>query len=237
MAYWDKYEGRNPFAFDDETHALLELKPSDSLFESDPQSSVWIDSPFPSSQGDGPEWSTYAWGFKDAADRLIEDLVREGNSSLSTRFLANASLTLYRHSVELAIKSILITAGAGRKPEQIASHDLNVLWERAVEAMKREGSRIDGDESLALVGSLIAELNAADANSENFRYGANRKLQPYKGRLEHVDVVNLRRVMNQVVSALESCDTWLYEARQARSECEAEMRQESYAAMQDFYGS
>ena len=108
MAYWNQYEGRNPFAFDDKTHALLELKPSDSLFKSESQSSVWIDSPFPSYEADRPEWSTYAWGFKDAADRLIEDLVIEGNSSPRTRFLANASLTLYWHSVELAIKSILI---------------------------------------------------------------------------------------------------------------------------------
>ena len=161
----------------------------------------------------------------------------EGDSSTHTWFLANPSLTLYRHSVEWAIKSILITAGAGRKPEQITSHDLNRLWQQAVEAMKREDSSTDGDESLALVGSLIAELNAADTNSENFRYGVDKKLQPYEGRLQRVDVVNLRRVMAKVVSALESCDTWLYEAQQARWKYEAEMRQESYADMQDSYES
>ena len=89
--------------------------------------------------------------------------------------------------------------------------------------MKREGLRTDGDEFLALVGSRIAELNAADANSENFKYGANQKLQPYEGLPERVDVVNLRRVITKVFSALEGCDTWLYEAQQARLEYEAEM--------------
>ena len=161
----------------------------------------------------------------------------EEDSSTHTLFLVNPSLALYRHSVELAIKSILITVGAGRKPEQITSHDLNRLWQRAVEAMKLEDSSIDGDEAFALAGKLIAELNAADTNSENFRYGVDKKLQPYEGRLQRVDVVNLRSVMAKLASFLERCDTGLYEAQQARWESEAEMRQESYADMQDSYES
>ena len=241
MAYWDKYEGQNPLTFDDETRALFDLQPSDSLFKSDPQSGVWIDSPFVPEREGWPEWYTYVWGFKDAADRLIEDLLHEGTPRRAW-FLANPCLTLYRHSVELAIKSILITAGAGHKPEQIANHDLNSLWQQAVEAMKLEAmkletSSLDGDETLALVGNLIAELNAADTNSENFRYGVDKKLQPYEGRLQRVDVKNLRRVMAKLASSLERYDTWLYEAQQARWAYEAEMRQESYAEMQDSYGS
>lgn len=239
MAFWDKYEGRGPFVNDpDFERALYDLKPEDRLFKDDNKSgvSVYIDSPIERHRDDRPEWYAFVWGFKDAADRLVEDVVTEGASSAYARFLGNPILTLYRHSIELAIKSILITAGAAREPETLKSHNLVWLWGKAVEAMAREDPHVPKDAWVGMVARLITELNDADANSENFRYGVDKKLNPYERKVENFDVLNLRRVMFKLASGLEGCDTWLYEARQARWEYEADMRQEYEADMREAYG-
>lgn len=238
MAVWDKYEGRSPFLISHESDELYDLKPDDRLFKDDPNSGVWIniDSPLDRYRDERPEWFAYVWGFKEAADRLVEDLVREGDSSMHTRFLGNPILALYRHSVELAIKSILITGGATREPATLKSHNLSWLWEQAINAMEREKSNTSDGDSLTMVGKLIAELNEADTNSENFRYGVDKKLKPYGRQVEQMDVVNLRSVMFKLAVALDGCDTWLYEMQQARWEYEAEMRQEFYNEMREYYG-
>jgi HEPN domain-containing protein len=108
--------------------------------------------------------------------------------------LANPTLFLYRHSIELLLKAALgVTA---------KTHSLDELADDLVTFVKRESGR----EVPSWITARIKELAKIDPGSTAFLYGENwdktaRKDLPVEGEF-HVDLLHLQRVMNTLKTAL-----------------------------------
>lgn len=118
-------------------------------------------------------WDLVSYSFERGFEALW-DLARADSSGLLERPL----LSLWRQSVELAIKSaILDLVGEIRgKP----GHDLDKLFQQLLDIRADEG-RVDDDDLARNVRSMITQVQAFDPFADRFRYPADRAGRPYVG--------------------------------------------------------
>jgi hypothetical protein len=108
--------------------------------------------------------------------------------------LANPTLFLYRHSIELLLKAVM--------GETAKTHNLDELVDAFVAFVKREYGR----DVPNWITARIKELAKIDPGSTAFRYSENwdkaaKKDIPVDGEF-HVDLLHLQRAMNALKSAL-----------------------------------
>lgn len=118
-------------------------------------------------------WDLVSYSFERGFESLW-DLARADSSGLLERPL----LSLWRQSVELAIKAaILDLVGEIRgKP----GHDLDKLFQQLLDIRADEG-RVDDDDLARNVRSMIAQVQAFDPFADRFRYPSDRAGRPYVG--------------------------------------------------------
>jgi hypothetical protein len=146
-------------------------------------------------------FSTYAIGYKDAADALVERVVeRENYADLMFYPIA----FLYRHYLELRLKQLLITGGhvVYNESRLKHDHDLKRLWLPVRDMLESVWPDTYVAE-MDTVGTCLDELCALDARSMSFRYPVTKDGLPTLGGLDRVDLVNLKNVMERVASFLD----------------------------------
>ena len=118
-------------------------------------------------------WDLVSYSFERGFEALW-DLARVDGSGLLKRPL----LSLWRQSVELAIKSaILELAGEIRENP---GHNLETLFQQLLNIRAEEG--YEDDDNLANdVRSIIAQVQAFDPFADRFRYPADRAGKPHVG--------------------------------------------------------
>jgi hypothetical protein len=127
----------------------------------------------------------------DAASVLAE---RIRNGAWEDYRLANPTLFLYRHSIELLLKAAM---GATAK-----THSLDKLTDQFVEFVRREY----GEDVPGWIIGRMKELAKIDPNSTAFRYSRNydkatKQDTPVDGEF-HVDLLHLQNAMNALNAAL-----------------------------------
>ncbi len=132
-----------------------------------------------------------SWGYKDAADFLIEDRPREAD------LIVYPVVFLYRHALELALKDLILQLGLTSKPV----HSLESLWKRLAPALD-EKFPDPNSEARAAVEARLLELHQVDRNGEAFRYAHFRDGQPTMQGLEYIDLGHLKRAMDEVFGYL-----------------------------------
>jgi hypothetical protein len=120
----------------------------------------------------GPDaWSRLADSYKEAADRLA------GITKSPYAYLMHGSpiLFLYRHYIELRLKSLLLDAGELLdEPHDVPPlHFLRSLWERVRKLLLRIGPESDGA-WCKRADQVIDEFDAIDPTSFAFRYPVDK---------------------------------------------------------------
>ena len=147
------------------------------------------------------KWGLYAIGYKDAADIIVERII---NTRQGMDFLVFPVTFLYRHYLELRLKELIIHGrqlldGPNKFPH---GHRIDFLWQSCrliLEQVWPDGSTTDLD----AVGACIAEFCAIDQQSMSFRYPVTKDGAPILPDLRHVNLRNLRDVVNRLSGLLE----------------------------------
>jgi hypothetical protein len=165
------------------------------------------DGPFPAADipaGAG-EWLRFANGYKDAADQLCKDV--EADDTLRN-FVALGVLFLYRHSVELHLKSLLLDAGDFLDdPEKVPpNHYLLTLWKRVRTLLLKIDPRSEGP-WLNRADDIIADFDELDPTSSAFRYPVDTRGAAALPPNLRVDLVSIAHIIGELHILLEGAST------------------------------
>jgi hypothetical protein len=118
-------------------------------------------------------WDLVSYSFQRGFERLW-DLACVDHSGLLERPL----LSLWRQSVELAMKAAILELGGAIRGNP--GHDLEALFKQLLEIRAEEGC-CDDDDLTRNVQTMIAQVQSFDPYADRFRYPANRGGEPYVG--------------------------------------------------------
>lgn len=144
---------------------------------------------------------TYADGYRDAAQALIEKCLTEqrGND-----VLIYPVVYLYRQYIELRMKEIIITIQycKGEQKHIPPTHKIEELWRR----LKTGYASLDEpltDETIQNAERLILEFADIDPQSMAFRYPVNLKGEKMLS-LTHINIRNFGEVMSRLACLLDA---------------------------------
>ena len=150
-------------------------------------------------------WELYASGYKEAADCLAEHVAETGRRA---NLFVYPIAFLYRHYLELRLKELII-AGQDlleRDPDLRHVHRLDLLWTTCRSILEEVWSNSSRD-PLNAVEECIKQFVQIDPESISFRYPANKDGKPTLPQLNHINIRNLKEVMNRVAALLEAAIT------------------------------
>jgi hypothetical protein len=169
----------------------------------------------------GPaKWYLLAESYREAADRLAENVKAE---VWGDQLLANPILFLYRHYIELHLKSLL--HGAGElldDPQQIPpKHYLRTLWQRVRSLLLRISPESNG-EWFDRAAQIIHEFDALDANSFAFRYPVDTDGKASFPTPFEIDASNIKGIIAELQILLVGASTQIDVYEGYKSEMAAE---------------
>jgi hypothetical protein len=118
-------------------------------------------------------WDLYSYSFQKGFEAMW-DLAATDQSGLLERPLLN----LWRHSIELALKSTIREITEGSKEETV--HNLNNLFQRLHDLAQEAGLDLS-DDLTRDVKEMIGTAQSFDPRADRFRYPANAKGKTYQG--------------------------------------------------------
>lgn len=161
------------------------------------------------------DFGIWARGYYEAADRLCESLLAERGFGDKDAYPV---AFLYRHSLELYLKGVIVRANhlVGLRDdaefcEQLKSnHRLLDLFATSKRLLERSFPGDSGlDELISKLEIIVSDLNAVDPGSFSFRYPVDRTFARPEERHTVVGLVELRAGMMEILEALDSVDTAL----------------------------
>jgi len=167
-----------------------------------------------------PDWHHFAHGYQAAAKELVAQLSGRG------RIIEAACLPilfLYRHSVELRLKALLIDLGElADSPEATEKeHRLTPLW-RKVRQQTLAYDRSQDSPWLDRAESLISELERLDPHSYSFRYPVGNDKVPLIAFGETINIEHFADVMEELDVVLDGAAAMFFEHIQLKYDIEAE---------------
>ncbi len=167
-----------------------------------------------------PDWYRFAYGYKVAAAKLVAHLTGHG---MALESACRPILFLYRHSVELMLKALLIDLGELTDSPEATSdkHPLSPLWERVRERVLAYDPRQDSP-WLDRAEFLIAELDRLDRGSFSFRYPVGKNGLPLVAFGETISIEHFADVMQELWLVLDGTAAMLDEHIQLKRDMESE---------------
>lgn len=143
-------------------------------------------------------WDLYADGFKRAAEKLVEFAL----SAPITDNLLYPILALYRHSLELRLKALVVQASSfGNDPIALSSlnktHKVLALWEDLAPQLEHLSQKA-ATPHVAAARQLIGEFAKLDGDGQSTRYPWDVKDNPSFSQLRRVNIKNLRDTMKKL---------------------------------------
>ena len=153
----------------------------------------------------GPEhWHRYALSYKNGADALAEVIEAD---DVQRHFLALSALFLYRHYIELHLKSLLVDAGELLdEPQEIPpKHYILTLWRRVRALLLK----VDPRDSpwLTRAGDIITQFDALDPTSYAFRYPVDPSGKPSLPAGVQVEIPSIAGIIEELHILLEGAST------------------------------
>lgn len=162
----------------------------------------------------GDNWAKYISGYKHAADILVDKII--DNTSIKD-LLAFPIIFLYRHFIELSLKSIIRD---GYQLFDIQSdyrqiHTLEELWKDCRLIIKKKWPNGD-DEPLDATENIIKEFSKIDSSSYETRYPEPKKTKDKKGKkdkedrtftmegMSNINLQNMKELMEKIDNFLGS---------------------------------
>lgn len=164
-------------------------------------------------------WEGYAEGYRLAAERLVEHVVRTNEDQ---DFLVYPVVFLYRHALELRMKQVIKLGGSlldtGDDFED--AHDLRRLWQASSSILEGIWPESVGDHKA--VDDLLCQLDELDPDSYRFRYpvGPARKgREPsLSADLRHIGLSNFADRMEGLVGFFDAAVTGIHEYLDAKDD-------------------
>ncbi len=173
----------------------------------------------------GGDWDIYAIGYKRAGDILVQYVIDHNQDQ---DLLVYPVVFLYRQYLELRLKE-LIFAG-DRLLDQDAkipkTHDLVRLWRQARSNMESVWPDSDTKDHLNAIETRMKELCDVDSGSFAFRYPENKDGAATLVGMVHINLKQLRDVVQGISHVLEGASTGMGEHLQWKHEMMAEYRAE-----------
>jgi hypothetical protein len=150
----------------------------------------------------------------DAADLLVASFLQRTNDC-GTDQIFYPIMQLYRHAVELSLKSTLKAArkaGLLSGSRSFNGHELKVLWARVKAVAENLPDAGSSCEYLTAANVLINELDMADPNGFRFRYATDtNEVLMERAFPDRVNVRKLREIMWGLRGYLDSLQTAIME--------------------------
>ena len=187
--------------------------------------------------------TAYQDGYRRAALQLAEYVceARQGKD-----FLVYQIVYLYRHHIELTLKSIINSAAfvidytlTEKDLDMLGRHDLAKLWNLARPmlnpACSLGGSPALPPDDLEGIDSYIDQLHQHDPDGQRFRYSTT-KVKGQKARtrsflpadLKHINIRNFTIGMEKLSDYLDTLDRWFGDIVQAKCEHLAQCMRDRY---------
>jgi len=145
-------------------------------------------------------WYAYAQGYKIAADRLIDSLESD---RINLDLLIYPIVFMYRQSIELFLKTIIKDGNILLEIQESypKTHKIDIIW---IETRKVLENIWPGSpkSDLEKIEHYIKEFSKHDPSSESFRYPVNRKGKKHLEDLTHINIRNLKDIMDELLSLL-----------------------------------
>ena len=165
----------------------------------------------------GPTEVAYQSGFRRAALHLAERVCETGREQ---DFLIYPIVYLYRHHIELALKSLIAVGGSllnhslsNKEQRALGRHDLADLW-RLARPLFNQVSKLSGDAELPPadlegIDSYIRQLHVHDPDGQRFRYAKTRShassLDP---NLRNINVRDFAVALEKLADYLDMLESW-----------------------------
>jgi hypothetical protein len=153
-------------------------------------------------------WSLLADSYKEGAD----ELTKLAGISRSYARLGAPIMFLYRHYIELQLKSLLIDAGELLdEPQDVPPrHYLATLWQRVRTLLLRVSPNSDG-EYFIRADQIVADFDSIDPTSFTFRYPVNKVGEPSTECDLYVDPRVARQMIAELDILLSGADAMISE--------------------------
>jgi hypothetical protein len=174
------------------------------------------------------KWQFYVEAYKEAADRLVDQLQESGPDDQLTLPI----LFMYRHFVELKLKWIVFHIAwftAVEAPK--LNHDLIGLWKFILKNLDCLGGELDKKMQTGLDG-LIRELAILDPSSMTFRYSHNRADQEMP-LPESLSLDHFKKHMGILTHGLDYIEGGIDAEKEGRA-IEAELEREYQSYLYDY---
>lgn len=142
-------------------------------------------------------WYRYALAYKEAADRFVALIIEEDTYALN--MFGPPMMFLYRHSIELHLKSLLLAAGQLLDDPQTVprEHYLWKLWVRVRKLILKVADSKE-DEWVRRANQIIKQFDDIDPTSFAFRYPTTPKGTPTLNGDVLVDPSVVLQVMSEL---------------------------------------
>lgn len=173
------------------------------------------------------QWYILAEAYKSIADDIVDGLPGSLQPSHQGLYMASPVMFLYRHSLELHLKNILLDLREFENIEtrdpSLQSHSLLRVWQSAKRLLSAINevrlSEADRDASRAEYHALeerIKEFNDIDKSSMGYRYPVDRRGGRILAKLPtHSQLAHVKDIIGVMSSYFDGIETWIHEERNA----------------------
>ncbi len=179
---------------------------------------------------DGCDDSLYADAFKEAADKIIDNLDEGNDYQHPDKFFFPISY-LYRHTIELKLK-VLIHLGIGLDladmntslKKILKSHNLFHLWKITRNTLSSHWPT-NPKEDLDAAENIILQFHKIDENGQNLKYSKDLAgNETIKKSPKSADLIHLKNIFDGLYKFLDACRMGLDDSLSIKGE----MRNNSY---------
>lgn len=165
-------------------------------------------------------WSTYAFGYWQAAKFLAENAAGIG---MQDPFVYPIAF-LYRHHLEIRFKELILLANQllDKAPDYPKTHGLHVLWSTAKELILQIWP--EEPEEFKLIDDIILAFNKIDQYSDAFRYPMGKKGNESLEGIHHINLTALSETLEKAAWFLDAACGEISENLQSKAEyCNVEL--------------
>jgi len=173
----------------------------------------------------------YQDGYRRAALHLVEYVCDAGRGQ---DYLVYPIVYLYRHHIELTLKSIINVACflieytlTESDLDTLRHHDLAKLWTLA-RPLLNPICELGGSPTLPLddlegIDSYILQLHKHDPDGQRFRYSTRKaKRLPSLPHLKHINIRDFGIAAEKLADYLDGLDMWFGDLVEAKIQCQAQ---------------
>ncbi len=135
----------------------------------------------------------YANNFYDAANSIMDYLLNQASPEHDIAKLdlwIYSLLYLYRHSLELILKAIVLKLNINTTLNYI-SHDVNCAFNLIL-----QNTNINNNDNVKWLNAFLSDISNIDNGSDQFRYPINYKTNPLKNRYD-LSLIDLKNNVNK----------------------------------------